>query len=211
MTRDRSLDDTPPPPANGWAKAALVLGVCSLVLPVLGLGAILCGLVALPKSRNSGGKGKAVAGIMLGLFTVVFGTLVGIIAVQKLRTTAAQQQCLGSLRDMVPGINAYVMDHKGFYPPDLQTLERLKYVQPAVPTCPSGHSYTWVAGGQRSSQIAKPSATLIAYDAVGAHTKGRMIALFADGHGEELSEVDTKQVLADVEAGKVLPVVGTSP
>jgi hypothetical protein len=196
-------------PTNRLATTAAALGVGSLLLPILGPLAILAGVMSLKKSPT--GRGKAIAGVLLGLFSVIFGTVVAVIAIPKLRAEAGRSQCLDNLRQMVPGINAYAFDAKGYYAPDLETMVRLKYIQPAVPPCPAGHSYRYLAAGLRSTKIAKPSATVIIIDAPGAHTPRRLIALFADGHGEELDEAETKQVLDAIQSGNLPPVLDRGP
>ena len=72
-----------PQQGNGIAVAALVLGICALVLfflwflaPILGLLAIIFGALGISKANKIGGKGKGLA--IAGLITGVLGLLLSI-------------------------------------------------------------------------------------------------------------------------------------
>lgn len=158
----------------------------------------------MPPSRRAGGW--AVAGLVLGMIGIVFGTITAIVMIPRLREQTSQARCMDNLRLLGRAVGYYTLDHNA-YPPDLPTLARLGYLAPPLPTCPAGHDYTWTAAGARPSRVTQPAATVIAYDAVGAHAPGCVIALFADGHAEELTEAETQQVLSAVEPGGAPPVL----
>ena len=100
----------PPQPnraANGLAVAALVVGILSILLawiPVINIVAIIGGLVAVVlgalalnkiKKSGQGGKGLAIAGLILGALSVVAGILVNVALgafVSEVETAVEEQQ-----------------------------------------------------------------------------------------------------------------------
>ena len=77
-----------PPQGNGLAVAALVLGILGVILafiPLLGvvagvlfgLPAVICGGLGLSKAKQPGrgGKGMAIAGLVLGVIAIILGIL----------------------------------------------------------------------------------------------------------------------------------------
>lgn len=63
-----------PPRGNGPAVASLVLGILGCVPLVTGLLAILFGIIGMRRARHpyTGGKGLAIAGLILGIVSAVF-------------------------------------------------------------------------------------------------------------------------------------------
>lgn len=60
-------------PSNGMATASLVLGILGFFLPILSILALIFGGIGISKAnQGAGGKGLAVAGLVLG----IVGTLV---------------------------------------------------------------------------------------------------------------------------------------
>jgi hypothetical protein len=60
------------PPTNGLAIAALVCGILGFCFAIPGLAAIILGAIAL---RKPGGRGMAIAGLVMGIIVVVVGIL----------------------------------------------------------------------------------------------------------------------------------------
>jgi hypothetical protein len=69
----------PPRRANGSAIASLIFGILGCVPFLTGLLAVVLGIVGLRKTRDPsvGGKGMAIAGLVLGLISIVLWGLFG--------------------------------------------------------------------------------------------------------------------------------------
>ena len=68
------------PRANGWAITSLVTGLLGCVPYVMGLAAVITGIVGLKKAndpRYSSGRGLAIGGIVLGSLSLVFWLFFG--------------------------------------------------------------------------------------------------------------------------------------
>jgi hypothetical protein len=65
----------PPTPTNGKAVAALVLGICSVVVPVWGIGLVLgiIGLVLAIGAKKENPSGMVTAGLVLSIIGVALG------------------------------------------------------------------------------------------------------------------------------------------
>jgi hypothetical protein len=71
------MSTVPPPPTNGLAIAALVLGLLSFIClgPIGGAAAVIFGILGLKKANEVGtGRGMSIAGIILG----ILGTIVSV-------------------------------------------------------------------------------------------------------------------------------------
>lgn len=84
------------------AVASLVLGICSLVFPFIGLGwlSVLLGIVgivlgALGKKKNTEKQGMATAGIVMSIIAVALGVVSWI----------ACAACVGGLASIGAGLN----------------------------------------------------------------------------------------------------------
>ncbi|HMB94849.1 MAG TPA: DUF4190 domain-containing protein [Tepidisphaeraceae bacterium] len=62
----------PPPPVsknNGWAIASLIFGIIGCIPFLSGILAVIFGIVGIKKSPQSGGKGLAITGLILGILS----------------------------------------------------------------------------------------------------------------------------------------------
>src|SRR4051812_12663971 len=97
------------PPSNGFAIAALVIGIVAIVLSftvvfgfVLGGLAIVFGAIAIARGRTPGGgsKGMGVAGLVLGVIAIVFAVLMLVVVFNVFNTVG----------DRLPNIQ-FCVDH----------------------------------------------------------------------------------------------------
>lgn len=78
-----SFQPVPPPRTSGAAIASLILGILGCVPLLTGILAVILGFVGISATRkpNVGGRGLAIAGLILGLLSIVgwagFGGLMG--------------------------------------------------------------------------------------------------------------------------------------
>ncbi|WP_253298147.1 DUF4190 domain-containing protein [Paenibacillus sp. MSJ-34] len=78
------------PKTNGKAIAALVLGICAIIIPYIGF---IIGIIAIIMSKLSfneikrsgdGGKGMAIAGLVCGIIGLVFYAIIFLIIILTL-------------------------------------------------------------------------------------------------------------------------------
>jgi len=92
-----------PQRANGPAIASLVLGILGCIPEITGILAIIFGIVGLRRARNPqvGGKGMAIAGLVLGLISVVLwslsGTMLAVSYSHSAPARALTRQCITDL------------------------------------------------------------------------------------------------------------------
>jgi len=119
-----------PAPRRGFAVASLVLGILGLpTVGLVGVGAmagIVLGVVALVKSSRApteyGGRGMAVAGIVLSAFSVIVAPFViGVIAaiaipsLLRARLSANEAAAIGDVRSVLVAEAAYQSANGGYY------------------------------------------------------------------------------------------------
>ena len=131
------------PPASGLAIASLVLAICSLLVYITCVPAVICGHAALSRIKGSGGqiggRGLALAGLIVGyLFSsvgvIAILTLVGIHLHQQAdarrwedaKVSVAQSE-LSNSRELyaewiVEAIKKYATNHNNITPSDLQDI-----------------------------------------------------------------------------------------
>jgi hypothetical protein len=114
---------------KGMATTALVLGILSPLLACVGIGfltaivALILGIVAMVKAGKEpgvyGGKGAAIAGTVLGGFTLVLVLpMMAAIAIPSLlraRVSANESSAIGDIRTVISGEAAYQSANAGFY------------------------------------------------------------------------------------------------
>jgi predicted Zn finger-like uncharacterized protein/prepilin-type processing-associated H-X9-DG protein len=229
-----------PPPAartSGLAIASLILGILSFCVPVLGslaaVGTGIGGLVG-TRDRRAGGRGLAVAGLALGLFTLVIETplmlAVIIPAANKGIEAANRVQCEANLKGLGAGLMSYAETHEGKYPAELDdVLQVASPPEVSMFKCPSDDktapassppestaadinsgkhcSYVYVGSGVKTS--ADPQ-TVILYEPLGNHHREGMNALFADGHTRWLGAEEAQKIL-DQRAKGTRPIRVNTP
>jgi uncharacterized protein DUF4190 len=73
-------------PANGMAIASLVLGIIGVLIPFLGVLALIFGGVGMSKAnQGASGKGMAIAGLVLG----IIGTLITIYLIGEVGSSSS--------------------------------------------------------------------------------------------------------------------------
>jgi len=114
------------PRTSALAITALVLGCAAVVLgPITGIPAVILGVVAIVKTRRSGGrligKGMAVAGLVVGLvFSALFALFIGAVtlpAVRRARQYARLAVCSDNLRQVGIALTDYAIEHDDRLPP----------------------------------------------------------------------------------------------
>jgi uncharacterized membrane protein len=125
------------PRTSGMAIASLVLGLLFCV-PLAGVLAIIFGAIALSKTKTPGigGKGMAIAGMILGCFSLVFLPAMMIPSFSRARETANRVKCAQNLRQIEQAIVIYTNTYNGAYPPDLGTLYKDQQLDLHLFVCP---------------------------------------------------------------------------
>jgi len=133
------------------AITALVLGIvslptaCVLIGPLLGLVALILGIVALVRVNKRpveyGGKGMAIAGICCGaasfLLVLPLALSITLPSLSRARELAKRAVCSANLRGIGQSCQIYAGNNAGWFPPDLQRLIDGGYIVPAELQCPS--------------------------------------------------------------------------
>ena len=206
-----------PQQSNGMAIASLVLGLVGFCVPGLGIVAIILGAVGMNKARDArvGGKGLAIAGLVLGIVATIFilPLLISILlpSLNRAREAGNRVKCASNLRQLGLAAMMYANENKGAYPPDLPTLYKADgQLDPHVLICPATThtaatgtpsfqlgkdlSYVYVGNGLT---ITAPMNAVVAYEQPADHTPGQKgprsagNVLFADGHVEFVTNLDS--------------------
>ena len=211
-----TVDQTTQPVNLGMATGALICGILSfLLVPFCGILALILGIIALSKIKHSNGMllghGKAVTGIIFGVWSIVRFPVIAILAamllpaLSKARDKAREIACVSNLKQITLAIVMYENDNNGRLP-SIEALPILKeYVgDDKTMQCPSGGEYIFFVNGAKDDLIQRPSRTVLAI-CPNHHPSGRAVG-FADGHVETVSEENLNQALEECPAGK-LPVL----
>ncbi len=201
-------------PATGLATGALVLGIisipttCICVGPLLGLLAVILGLVAVTRAGSEperyGGRGRAVGGIVTGGLSVV--TVVAFLAVvyaAGAELAKAFPNVIGAahtvigLENVGKGLQAYYGTYAE-YPPDLATLAAENLIPPSpLPDAPHDPvaSFAYVAGVGPTD----PPHWVVAYGETQVFGHPLVVILHASGATDFKEPAEFKQTLKDFE------------
>src|SRR5438067_1623369 len=121
---------TPPTGTSGVAIASLVLGIPGLCIPLLGIGALVCGIIGLSKTKDNqaGGRGMAIAGLILGIVGTLTGCMIPVLlpSLNRARETANRVKCGANMRQVGQALVVYASSNQGQYPPSLNTLVQMQ-------------------------------------------------------------------------------------
>jgi predicted Zn finger-like uncharacterized protein/prepilin-type processing-associated H-X9-DG protein len=210
--------------SNGMAIAAIVVGVISFCLPVIGsLLAIIFGILGLRNTRDPavGGKGLAIAGICLGAASMVMMPCMASIMLPSLnraRETANRVKCASNMRQIGMALMLYSNENRGAYPDRLDDLLRTQDISPTAFVCPSSEdtpgtgpadlsnsahlSYVYVGKGMTN---AAPAEAIVLYEDMSDHKQDGSNFLYGDGHVEWMGKAEAERIIAAIKRGENPP------
>lgn len=219
----------PPParPTSGWATAALIFGILSFCLPILGsLLGIIFGIVGLFKTSDNraSGRGMAIAGLVLSIITlVVLPVPISMLlpTINRAREQANRVKCAADMRNLAQAMLMYANANEGQYPENLGGLLKTDpSLSPDVFVCPSDdktppdHSSPQkeaaeIASGQHTSYIYlgkgldvhAPADTVLICEPLENHARQGMNVVFGDGHVQFLDRYQAQTILDERAAG----------
>jgi len=216
---------------NGLAVTSLVFGIIGFCLPIIGgLVAIVTGILGLSRTKDPrvGGRGLAIAGLVLGCVSIVVSLIVVPLqisillpALNRAREQANRVKCASNMRQLGLALELYANSNGGNFPDKLEDVLQADHsLLPAVFVCPSddktpstGTSQQSIAadiaGGKHSSYIyvgrglttSEPSDTVLLYEPLGDHNNEGMNVLYADGHVAFVRKNLAQPILAQQAAG----------
>jgi prepilin-type processing-associated H-X9-DG protein len=198
----RTPTPQPPEPTTplrmGMAITALVFGIVgTFTCAVLGLLAIILGIVALKRTTREpqryGGRGMAVAGIATGsaglLVNIIWLALLTPILLPLFSQPSEESKrliCAANMKGIGVTMMIYTAEHPGQGLPTLQELVDLEYITPKHLVCPSTDdqpgdcSYILVPNAQM--RLDGGDKTVVLYEPLENHAGEGGNFLFADGH-----------------------------
>ncbi len=213
--------DQPRSLSIGLAIGALVCAILGLCVPGLGLVAIVLGIVALTqassKPQTHGGKGMAIAAIIVGAVSLLFSILsIGILlpALGKARESARQLKSSTQLRGIDQALAMYASDNKGWLPEagaDWQARLASYSIDTAILTSPrsesatAADSYIYIPGF-KLDQVSNPSRAIVAYENPAHVPRGMISVAYLDGHVEAVRVAELQRTLDAAEKpGRATP------
>ena len=217
----------PSRPTSGWATAGLIFGILGFCLPIIGsLLGIVLGIIGITKTRDNraGGRGMAVAGLILGIISLLFGPLLIAIlipALNRAREQANRVKCAADMRMLGQAMLTYANTNGDQYPDNLEGLLKTDpSLSPAIFVCPAGDKTppdnsspqkfaSDIASGQHTSYIYlgkgldlhAPADTVLIYEPLEDHAREGMNVLFGDGHVQFLDRTQSQTILDERAAG----------
>lgn len=201
----------PPRPAETCplAVASLVCGIASFTaVPVLAaLPAVVCGHISLSRMRASanalGGRGLAVAGLVMGYLNFALLALVGILffsvvaaivgtvrqnmltgqaLVQEVPKTAKDTLAIGNAKQLWLACKLYAQDHSSSFPANLQMLVPDYISDAKVLTCPYSADSEPVGYDYFTGRETDPDHQVLIVSK-GATAEGKRVVIRVDGSG----------------------------
>lgn len=214
-------------PTSGWATAGLIFGILGFCLPIIGsLLGIVFGIIGITKTRDNraGGRGMAVAGLSLGIVSLLFGPLMIAIllpALNRAREQANRVKCAADMRMLGQAMFLYANANGDQYPDNLEGLLKTDpSLSPAIFVCPASAKTppdnsspqkfaSDIASGQHTSYIYlgkglnvhEPAETVLIYEPLEDHAREGMNVLFGDGHVQFLDRYQSQTILDERSAG----------
>lgn len=222
------------PPGSGYSTSTSTSGmaiasfICGLLfcIPFASLLAIIFGAIGIRRTRdeNVGGRGFAIAGLVLGsaslAFMVIFGISVAIPAFSRARDFANRVKCAADMRMIGQATITYANSHGGQFPDSLPTLMNSSTLPPTMFVCPSsnntpapgstpqqqaaglstaaGHlSYIYIAAGLNANTA--PPRTVLMYEPIADHKDGMNVVL-ADGSVQFVNNPQASQMVSQIES-----------
>lgn len=122
-----------------FATAAIIVGVLSLMVPLLGLVAIMVGLRAREGAQRQGftPARRTQIAIMLGLASLVFHLAVGGFVAREQVLRSRRIHCRMNLEMIGQGFLMYSNENRGKYPSGFTALNVVQDLTPGVFVCPA--------------------------------------------------------------------------
>ena len=210
MAQGNGLSAQPPQPES-MATTSMILGIISFIgVPFCGLAALITGIISTSKiNRSNGlllGKGKAIAGIVFGCWSIIRIPILIIIAamllpaIQRSRESAKELICISNLKCISFAITLYASSHKDSLPTSIEDIRGFIESDPVMKLmsdhstlkCPISHEeYTLLPiEAKKFTEIKELSKTTVFICT--KHKKIDIVA-FADGHVETRPKKNTSQ------------------
>ena len=185
-TPSRQPPPVPTSPRNGLAGAGMVLGILSLTCfsVFTGIPAIICGAMGLSRAKVEGGRGKAIAALIMGGLSVVllpFSLALTLPALAGARAKAQEQVCINNVRQAVVAALSYASDHDGRLPASIADLGLGDHLRCPLQKDDAAPSYEIIGGGRTLAELGESSKVVLIRETAAHHRSGRVVG-YADGH-----------------------------
>lgn len=183
------------------ATVSLVFGILSFIMiPFCGLVSLITGIIALVKINSSKGvlqgRGKAIAGLILGVWSIVRLSVLAIIlaaillpALTVAKSRAREVFCMNNLKKIATNAFQFAEEHNDTFPASMEEL--MDYMKKSDSNftedlhCPmdvtSKYDFIPSAKGIELSKIENPATTPVV---ICKNHPNMEIILYADGHVE---------------------------
>jgi hypothetical protein len=137
----------PQPPSSGLAITSMVLGIVSVIMcgPFSGIPAVICGHIALDRSKKLPlqyrGGGMAIAGLVTGyigctIMCLAFTAGLLLPALAAAKKKAVQIQCVNNLKQVGLAVRIWAGDHNGMLPQSFMDMTN-ELGNPRILICPA--------------------------------------------------------------------------
>jgi prepilin-type processing-associated H-X9-DG protein len=212
VTIDYATPPAGPTQSNGMAIASLVCSLMFCIAPLISsIMGIIFGIIGLNKTKDPrvGGKGLAIAGIVIGGVGLLFLSVqIAILlpALSKARETANRAACSNNMSQIGREMLMYANDNNQQFPPNLQILQKEQQLPAKLFQCPSSNTTgtpVYVYTHPRNTAVS--ANTVLLYELLTNHRNQGMNVLFADGHVEWFSAPMAQKIISDFQT------TGTAP